>query len=150
MCFKLFYIFKMRHLKKVATGGVHEKRWSFAKFTGKYMCRSKPESLLKKRLQKRYFTVIFTISSFIWTTNFLSFSSNLPNVYLVHFASVFFAWVFLLTYPMFIWFTLHLFLFYISIDNDHKNSFDSYKVCALFVDWINCHLVFCFELHVFL
>ena len=108
VCFKLFCIFKMRHLKKVATGGVHEKRWSFAKFTGKYLCRSRPESLLKKRLQKRYFTVIFTKSSFeppifwvflltypmfIWLTLHLffcmSFSSNLPNVYLVHFASVF-------------------------------------------------------------
>ena len=41
-------------------------------------------------------------------------SSNLPDVYLLIF-----------------WFTLHMFLFYLSSDNDRTNSFDSYKVRTL-------------------
>ena len=41
-------------------------------------------------------------------------SSNLPNVYLLVF-----------------WFTSHMFLFYLSSDNDHTNSFHSYKVCTV-------------------
>ena len=63
-----------------------------------------------------------------WIINVWRFSSNLPDVYLL--AS---------------WFTLHMFLLYLSSDKDHANNFYSYKVCTLFVDWISCHLVFFFK-----
>ena len=32
---------------------------SFSKLTGKYLCQSRPETLLRKRIQHRYFPVIF-------------------------------------------------------------------------------------------
>ena len=52
-------------------------------------------------------------------------SSNLPDVYL-----------------LVLWFTMHMFLFYLLSNTDHTNSFDSYKVCTLcsLID-----LVFSFE-----
>ena len=84
-------------------------------------CRSRPETLLRKRLQHRHIPV--TLRNFLRTPFSLLLespifgvflSSNSPDVYLLVF-----------------WFTLHLFLFYLSSDNDYTNNFDSYKVCTL-------------------
>ena len=82
---------------------------SFAKLTGKYPHRSRPETLLRKRICNKYFPVFYKIfldlfygtfpgACSIVITRILNFflgflSSNLPDVYL---------WVF--------WFTLHVFL----------------------------------------
>ena len=104
---------------------------SFAKLAGTYRCRSRPETLLRKRLWHRYFPVIFTefsqntfFKEHFWVPVLLFLlespvfwvflSSNLPSVYL-----------------LVLWFTLHLVLFKVSSDNDHTKSFDSYKVCTL-------------------
>ena len=70
----------------------------------------------------------FAVSLWLESPIFLVFlSSNLTSVY----------WSFA---------SLCMFLFYSSSDNNHKISFDSYKVYTLFVYWISCHLVFFFEL----
>ena len=101
----------------------------FAKLTGKYPRRSRPETLVRTTPALAYFCDFYKIflerlfyrtfpgaCSIIitWIINFWRFSSNLPDVYLL--AS---------------WFTLHMFLLYLSSDNDHANNFYSYKVCTL-------------------
>ena len=118
---------------------------SFAKLTGKYLCQSRPETLLRKRIRHMYFPVIFikfSLNTFFiehfWAPALSLFlesiivwgflSSNLPDMYL---------W--------FSWFFLEIFLFYLSSNNDHTNSFDSQSLYFMFVDWIRCRLVFFFK-----
>ena len=109
---------------------------SLAKLTRKYLCQSRPETLQRKRIQHRYFPV--TLRHFLRTPFLIEhfrapalllllespifwgfLSSNLPDVYL---------WV--------IWFTLHMFLFYLSCNNDHTNSLTLTKF-VLYVCWLN-------------
>ena len=141
LCFRFFFKLCVfcssslwQHFEKVAAEGVHRKSALkiFTKLTGKkYLCWSRPETLLRKRLWHMYFRVIFTkvfqntffiehfrapaLSLLLESPVFLVFlSSNLPDVYLLVFC-----------------FPLHMFLFYLLSDNDCTNSFDSYKVFTL-------------------
>ena len=58
-----FSFFKYENIWKKQQPDVLSKKSvlkNFAKLTGKYLCQSRPETLLRKSLQHRYFPVIFT------------------------------------------------------------------------------------------
>ena len=121
------------HLFK--TGNFWKKQWlemftkksvlkSFAKLTGKYLCWSRSETLLRKRIWHRYFPVEHflapALSLLLESPIFWGFlSSNLPDVYL---------WVF--------WLTLHMLLFHLSSINDTQIVLTLTKF-ALYVCWLN-------------
>ena len=105
---------------------------NFAKLTRKYLCHSRPETLLTKRLGHKYFLQFLgnflenlfienfqvpALSFLLETPIFLS--PNLPNVRLLVF-----------------YFTLHMFLPYLWTDNIPANSSDSY-IFVLYVCWLN-------------
>ena len=95
---------------------VSEQAWNFIKkenLARVFSCDF--YEIFLEQLFKRAFPDAFSII-IAWITNFLRFSFffNLNNLYL---------WVF--------WLTLYMFLFYLSSNYDHTNSFDFCKVCTL-------------------
>ena len=101
---------------------------NFAKLTGKYLCQSRPETLLRKSLPHRYFPVIFYKT--FWNAFFISRCL----LYCYYLKQQFFEFFFLLTYLMFIYWSfsslcicfypIHQVITIIHIS-------DSYLVCTL-------------------